>query len=487
MIVVVAAGAAVALLGSSSDDDAAATTTAPIQAVQAEQRDLVEFRELDATLGFAADTVHTADRDGTVTDVADEGDSLERGDVAYEIGGQPTVVFYGSTPLYRELSSGVEDGDDVLVLEENLAALGFDADGELVVDAAFEAATATAMEAWQADLGVESTGAVAPADVVVVEGPALVSAVEAAPGAAVNASTPVLATSLTAETQSVLAGEDGRLTLLPSVGQTISSGDVLYELDTEPVAVIVGDEPLDRQLNQGVEDGEDVEQLESALLALGYDADGELEVDETFDEATFEAVQDWEDDLGIGADGVVQVGQYLVLEPGQTVLEVEVERGDDVTANSLLFVVGTSTREVATEIEVADQGLISEGDTVEIELPDGEAVSGVVTDVAASSVTPAGDPDADPVLPVTISLDEVPESIADLNEVDVTVKIADEIAEGATVIPASAIVTTSDGQFAVEVVNGNTTTFVAVDPGLFVDGDVAVEGIEPGTAVVVPS
>ncbi len=373
------------------------------------------------------------------------------------------------------------------MLEENLAALGFDADGELVVDVVFDAATVAAIEAWQADLGVESTGAVTPADVLVVEGPSLVSSVEAEPGAAVNPGTPVLATSLTAETQTVLAASDGRLTLVPSVGQQVATGDVLYELDTEPVAVIVGDEPLDRQLNQGVEDGEDVEQLEAALLALGYDADGELEVDETFDAATFEAVQDWEDDLGIGADGVVQVGQYLVLEPGQSVLEVEAERGDDVTASSLLFVVGTSTREVTTEIEVADQELISEGDTVEIELPDGELVAGVVTDVAASSVTPAGDPDADPVLPITISLDEVPESIAGLNEVDVTVNIADEIVEGATVVPASAIVTTSDGQFAVEVVNGNTTTFVAVDPGLFVDGDVAVEGIEPGTAVVVPS
>ncbi|MEO1065139.1 MAG: peptidoglycan-binding domain-containing protein, partial [Actinomycetota bacterium] len=384
VVLVAGAGVAVALLGSSSDDGATEAATAPIQAVQAEQRDLVEFRELDATLGFAADTLQTAGRDGTVTAAADEGDSLERGDVAFEIGGQPTVVFYGSTPLYRELTSGVDDGADVLVLEENLAALGFDADGELVVDETFDAATTAAIEAWQAGLGVEETGAVTPADALVVGGPSLVSSVQAEVGAAVNPGAPVLTTSLTAETQTVLAGGDGRLTLVPSVGQTISSGDVLYELDTEPVAVIVGDEPLDRQLNQGVEDGEDVEQLERALVELGYDADGELEVDETFDEATFEAVQDWEDDLGIGADGVIQVGQYLVLEPGQTVLEVEAERGDDVTATSLLAVVGSSTREITTEIEVADQDLISEGDAVEIELPDGATTTGQVTDVAAS-------------------------------------------------------------------------------------------------------
>ena len=42
--------------------------------------------------------------------------------------------------------------------------------------------------------------------------------------------------------------------------------------------------------------------------------------------------------------------------------------------------------------------------------------------------------------------------------------------------------------FAVEVVTGSASTqFIAVDPGMFADGFVEVTGIEPGTAVVVPS
>ena len=82
----------------------------------------------------------------------------------------------------------------------------------------------------------------------------------------------------------------------------------------------------------------------------------------------------------------------------------------------------------------------------------------------------------------------MPPSTAGLNELDVEVKIVDELAVAATVVPASALVATLDGGFAVEVVTGSASTqFIAVDPGMFADGFVEVTGIEPGTAVVVPS
>ena len=68
-----------------------------------------------------------------------------------------------------------------------------------------------------------------------------------------------------------------------------------------------------------------------------------------------------------------------------------------------------------------------------------------------------------------------------------TVKLVDEMATGVTAVPASALVATGDGGYAVEVVDGGTTSFVAVEPGMFNDGMVEVDGITPGTDVVVAS
>ena len=88
---------------------------------------------------------------------------------------------------------------------------------------------------------------------------------------------------------------------------------------------------------------------------------------------------------------------------------------------------------------------------------------------------------------VEIALPSVPESAAGLNELDVDIRLVDELAAAATVVPASALVVTADGGYAVEMVDGTATTYVAVEPGMFADGFVEVTGIEPGTAVVVPS
>ena len=80
----------------------------------------------------------------------------------------------------------------------------------------------------------------------------------------------------------------------------------------------------------------------------------------------------------------------------------------------------------------------------------------------------------------------VPASASDLNELDVEVKLVDDLSAGATVVPVSALVARGDGTFEVEALTTTGTTFVPVVPGMFSDGVVAVEGIAPGTQVVVP-
>lgn len=66
---------------------------------------------------------------------------------------------YGATPAYRDLDWG-DEGQDVTQLEQNLAALGYDAGGDLDIDGEFDSATAEAVRDWQSDLGLSETGRV---------------------------------------------------------------------------------------------------------------------------------------------------------------------------------------------------------------------------------------------------------------------------------------------------------------------------------------
>lgn len=355
----------------------------------------------------------------------------------------------------------------------------------MTVDEVYDADTVAAVEAWQDDLDMEPTGSVSIADAQVEPGPVQIDTTSARAGDTVRTGTPIVTASLVQSTSVVLATADGLVTEAPAVGDRIETGAALYEVDTVPVPVIIG-EPIERELSIDVEDGEDIELLEQTLANLGYDADGDLEIDEVWDDATTDALTEWEDDLGWEPDGILQLDQFVsVTEPG-TVDTVEIERGDEIMRGTAVVTTTEATRVVSTEIAVADQDLLSLGSSVDVEFPAGDVVRGTVTWVASSSEVPAGQPDADPVIPVEITIDSIPTSAESFDELDVDVLLVDDIAAGVVTVPASAIISTGTA-FAVEAVDGSTTRFVEVEPGMFADGWVEVSGIEAGTAVVVPS
>ncbi len=498
----VAAGVIVLLTSGGSNT----TETEPItlQAVTAETTDLVEFTDLDGTMRFADTTTLTASGEGVITEVVADGATVVQGDVLYELNGSPVTALSGDTPMYRELAQGVE-GDDVLMLEENLAALGLhyddvDDDGnpideEFVVDGIFETATTEAVVRWQEDLGVPATGVVAPASVAVLAGPAEVIDVVVDVGDQVAPGAPVLELNQLASVDagpSIAAG--GEVELFVTDGQPLVSGDVVAAVDGAPVTAIVTDVEFDRDLEDGVDDGADVAVVEEMLLALGYDADGDLVVDETFDDATATALTEWKEDLentfdGVTVDGSLDLDEILVVAPDTTVGTVPAYETTVLASGSPLWSTTTQTtqRVVTAAIPVADQDQLVEATAVDVEFPDGELVSGTVTSLATSSTVDPANPDADATLAVEITLPSVPVAFEALNELDVVVKLVDEIAVGVTAVPVSALVAVGDGTYAVEVVSGGATQFVGVAPGMFSNGLVEVDGITPGTQVVVPS
>ena len=499
-VVGIAAGAVA--LGSGDDAGSDEPETVTLASVSAEVRDLIEFDELDGRMTYADVEPISSGTDGVITALLDNGDAIERGTVLFEINATPASVFYGTVPFYRGLDEE-SIGDDVLALEKNLAVLGYhsfeDEDGNMVdtgfvVDRVYDESTTEAVGRWQKDLGVEESGVVAASDVIVLDGPAVVATVTTDVGRRVNVGTPIMELNILGADDTAHYEHSGEIETLVTTGQPLASGDLLYSVDGVAVTAIVSDATFDRDIEDGIEAGDDILAVEEMLVSLGYNTGGALDVDEVFDKDTAQAIIEWEEDLqntfdAVDVDGVVSLDEIVIFEPGTVAGSVVVYDEDIVASGSVLWSSSaeTTARIIETAIVVADQDKLAEGNVVDIEFPDGEIVQGTVTTVATSTTTDPMAPDADPTIAVEISVTQVPASVRELNQVDVQIKLVKKIAAGATVVPVSALVATGDGNFAVEAVTTTGTTFVQVDPGMFSDGWVEVTGIQPGTQVVVPS
>lgn len=172
LVVLAAGGGAVGLLGRDDDSASGAATTRTATATVT-RTDLVQTQRVDGTLGYDGRYTVAGTGRSMVTWLPDVGDTLERGDRAYAVEGISVPLFYGGTPLFRELSSGVADGPDVRVLKRNLKKLGHG--DELADDDHYSPGTADAVRRWQDALGREETGTVSPGDALVEPGPVRVT------------------------------------------------------------------------------------------------------------------------------------------------------------------------------------------------------------------------------------------------------------------------------------------------------------------------
>ena len=164
--------------GSTSATPPSATKTAKVA-----RRDLVQTEQVDGRLGYGPARTIGGGPDGVVTALPAEGSVIDRGGTLWEVDGAPgPALLFGDKPMWRNLSSGVDKGEDVRQLEENLVALGFADPAVLTVDDKYTGATATAVKKWQKARGVEQTGRVATTDVVFSSSAVRVSALEVAVG-----------------------------------------------------------------------------------------------------------------------------------------------------------------------------------------------------------------------------------------------------------------------------------------------------------------
>ena len=157
--------------------------------------DLIESETLEGRLRYQDGAVVYGAAGGVVTWLPDEGITVERGGSLLELNGAPVVLFYGERPAWRPLAEGIDDGSDVEQLEANLVELGYDPDEELTVDQEYTEVTASIVEDWQADLGLEETGVVDVGRVIFEKGAVRISRLLTEVGATVAPGVPIIETS----------------------------------------------------------------------------------------------------------------------------------------------------------------------------------------------------------------------------------------------------------------------------------------------------
>jgi hypothetical protein len=136
------------------------------------------------------------------------------------------------------------------------------------------------------------------------------------------------------------------------------------------------------------------------------------------------------------------------------------------------------------DLPAEDQELVAVGTPVIVVLPDRSETSGTVSYVASvAEVVPQG---GGATFEVEITLDD-PTVIGDLDEAPVDIRVVSDSVDDVMAVPVSALLALAEGGYAVEVVEGDTTRLVGVEPGFFGDGLVEITGsLEPGTVVVLP-
>jgi peptidoglycan hydrolase-like protein with peptidoglycan-binding domain len=276
----------------------------------------------------------------------------------------------------------------------------------------------------------------------------------------------------------------GVVTWLPRAGGAVARGGTLFRVNDRPVSLFYGSTPMFRDLGTVGLVGRDVRVLADNLRALGYrigdqPAAGDLvgPGDAVFTATLKAAVQRWQQDRRIRpADGVLRLGDVLVL-PGKVRVGAAAARlGDDATGDVLA--VSDQTKAVSVEIDANRADDVRAGQKVRLTLPDGTATTGTVGSVS----TDVKKEDDTPKVQVLVAVGK-PAALDGLTSADVEVRFTGTTVRHVLAVPVGALLALSGGGYGVQVAGGALT---AVKVGLFADGLVQVSGngLTEGATVV---
>jgi len=228
------------VLSSKSMQAPSAAPEPPVNTMQVEKGKLSAMVSLDGTLTYRArsdgspySVINQAL--GRYTELPDDGDKVECGDVFYRVDNTPVLLLCGTVPAYRDLYFG-DVGKDVGQLNRNLHTLGYDAKAGVDIDPddnAFTDKTERAFQLLQHDEGCAVTGVLAIGDAVFLPESVRIAKVtielggSAQPGAQVldaTSDTPEVQVNLEPSQQGEVKEGDRAQITLP--GQQVVTGEV---------------------------------------------------------------------------------------------------------------------------------------------------------------------------------------------------------------------------------------------------------------------
>lgn len=280
------------------------------------------------------------------------------------------------------------------------------------------------------------------------------------------------------EARSAIAVGPGTITEMIAIGTPVEAATVLFRLDDRPTIALIGEVPAWRAI--AIDDeGDDVEQLESNLVALGYDPETTVDVDQVFTANTAAMVQRWQTDLGLAPTGVVELGSVVFLpQPAVvTAISADVGQGTPAGGTQPILTLSGLDRHLVFPVEADDLDTIDVGSPVEARLPDRGSLEARVT-----AVGPVGDGTWQAVASVVGSAE-----LPDGESVPVSVSWTSVVAEDVPAVRANAITRLDTGAYVVEVVEGDQTRLVEVEIGGRSGSTIElVTDLAPGTVVIAP-
>lgn len=173
------------------------------------------------------------------------------------------------------------------------------------------------------------------------------------------------------------------VTWIADPASTVASGGELFRVNDEPVVLLEADVAIYRDLTIG-DEGADVEAVETALSALGFDSDGDMAVDETYTAATADAVEAFQESIGADETGEIDPTMVVSNDSPVIVTEVVAAVGDTLSNGEEVMIVSDLDRVAEFSIDPSQRSSLDTGTALTVTLPDGSAAEATVTSIDAA-------------------------------------------------------------------------------------------------------
>jgi hypothetical protein len=462
-------------------------------AATVQRRDLVSTDTESGTLGYANPQTVYNRVSGTITWLPAVGRKIKPGGTLYRVDNSPVILFDGTTPAYRTLSSGVSNGPDVQELNANLVALGFDPSHEISVDDTWQTGTTDAVDRWQAALGETETGTVTLGQVVFLPGPQLVTTVETVLGSTgASAGSSGAGSSGTGSSSGSGSSGTGSGTSA-SLSTSGSSHAEFVSLTSTTRTPKARSGPTGPTGPSGPTNNSHSSKTSTtvlkALAALLKAETAELRSKGSSSAGGASAAGAASRGGGGSAGGSASGG-------GGSASGGSSGGASSGSGSASAILQTTSVQEVVTvDLDATKQTEAVVGEPVSVELPDGSTTNGKITQVSpvaqsssssgSSGGSGSGSSSSTPsaTIPVTITLTGH-SHVSGLDQAAVSVNFAQQKANNVLSVPVTALIATQGGGYAVQKATA-PHTLVPVTPGLFAAGYVQISGsgIYPGLQV----